>query len=390
MKTRCCRSAVAVIGALLATASVSACRASHSSAQPPVPVGRCSAPDPANPVFSHTSGNRLLDTHGRVMVPYGITVFGLALRDWQAQEAQDRRQITAAITTWCTSYVRLMVAPANLLSATPYNASYLAAVRSEVRLALSYDNDVILCAQTERWSGHQPAGGPTQQTVRFWQVLAPAYDHNPRVWFDVFNEPRLHTSDVWGTWQDGGTVAGREYIGMQQLVTAVRAAAGDTNLIIVEGPLAAEALSGVPSHRITGTNLAYAVHPYGQTSHADWSSSFGQEAGTVPVLVDEWATSSRPKHGSCGPDPGAWVPAFFDYLHAKQIGLGVWGMVPGVLVTNTATFTPTRLAGNFTCLDRPESAIVSKNASSNGAHAVPQAQGVGRLVQRYFLRYARS
>ena len=387
--------AVAVAG-LLATATVPACGVLHRSARPlasapppasagpPAAAASCSAPDRANPVFSHTSGSHLIDTRGQVMVPDGITVFGLALKDWQAQEAQDRRQIKAAITTWCTSYVRLMVAPAGLLSARPDDAAYLAAVRSEVQLALSYGNDVILCAQTERWPGSQPADGPTQQTVQFWRVLAPIYRHNPRVWFDVFNEPRLKTGNVWGTWQHGGTVAGQHYLGMQQLVTAVRAAAGDTNLIIVEGPLAAQTLSGVPSHPITGANVAYAVHPYGQTSVAGWNSHFGQVASTVPVLADEWATSGLRKHGSCGPDPAIWVPRFFAYLHARQIGLGAWGLVPGVMVTNTASFTPTRLGSSFTCLHGRGAAIASKNAASNGGRAVPQAQGVGQLVQHYF------
>lgn len=398
------RRPTAVAAALLAMSTVAACGASHpstsatsapaSSAPPPPPhLASCAKPGPANPVFSHVSGNHLIDTRGRVMIPYGITVFGLALPDWQAGVTQDRRQITAAITKWCTNYVRLQVAPANLLSARPYNAAYLAEVRREVQLALGYDDNVILTAQTEKTKnlpGSQPAAGPTAQTVQFWRVLAPLYKHNPRVWFDVFNEPRLKGGpSLWTDWRNGATVAGQHYLGMQQLVSAVRAAAGDRNLIVVEGPRGAQTLSAVGSNRITGANVAYAVHPYKQTSPAVWTSNFGQAARTVPVLADEWSTSSLPRHGSCGPSPATWVPEFFSYLRQRQIGLGAWGLVPGVLVSNPSTFTPTTLAGSFTCVQGPQAKVVANNAAHNGSRPVPPTQGVGELVQAYFARYSR-
>lgn len=392
MKPRRCRPVAAIAAGLLATGAATACGTSHPSAPPTPPnVASCAKPDPANPVFSHIAGNHLIDTHGRVMIPYGITVFGLALPNWQAEETQDRRQITAAITRFCTNYVRLQVAPANLLSARPYNAAYLAEVRREVQLALSYGNNVILTAQSEKSAGGQKVTAPTGQTVQFWRVLAPLYRHNPRVWFDVFNEPRLKgAASLWTAWRDGTTLAGQTYLGMQQLVSAVRDAVGNRNLILAEGPRGAQTLSGVPSDRITGANVAYAVHPYAQKSAAVWNSSFGQAASAVPVLADEWSTSSLPRHGSCAPSPATWVPRFFSYLRQRQIGLGAWGLLPGVLVTNTSTFTPTTLTGSFRCVQGPQAKIVANNASRNGDRPVSGTQGVGELVRAYFARYARG
>lgn len=396
------RLALVVLTGLLATAVCAGCTASppaaHPSTQAPVhPVTQapaathCSAPDPANPVFSHISGNHLIDTRGQVMVPYGMTVFGLALQDWRTQQAQDDRQIKAAITVWCANYVRLQVAPAGLLSATPDDASYLTAVRSEVQLALSYDANVILSAQTEKWPDGQPSRNPTGQTIRFWRVLAPIYEHNPRVWFDLFNEPRLKSARrLWGLWCSGGTVGGVRYVGMQQLTSAVRAAAGDTNLILAEGPLAAQTLSEVGSHRIAGANVAYAVHPYGQRSAAAWNRHFGQVAATLPVVADEWSVSPFSRNRPCGVSPARWVPELFAYLRRRQIGLGAWGLVPGVLVTSTSTFTPTRITGTFACLHGPAAGTALANAARNGGRAIPQAQGVGQLVQQYFLQYART
>jgi hypothetical protein len=363
---------------------------STSTGAPPA-VASCAKPDPANPVFSHVSGNHLVDTQGQVMVPYGMTVFGLALQDWQDQAAQDDRQITAAITQWCSNYVRLQVAPANLLSASPENAAYLAAVQSEVSFALRYDDNVILSAQTERWSDHQLAANPTEQTIRFWQVLAPIYAHNPRVWFDVFNEPRLKAGDVWNIWQNGAVVAGQQYVGMQQLVSAVRAAAGDTNLVLVDGPHSGSTLSEVGSHLIKGANIAYAVHPYGQKSPAVWNSHFGDAAATVPVVADEWAEWDARKHGQCSTASAAYVPEFVAYLRQHQIGLGGWGLLPGVLVTSTSAFTPTQITSTYACALTPaETAVVAQNEVSNGSQPVPQAQGAGQLLQDYFRQYARA
>ena len=50
---------------------------------------------------------------------------------------------------------------------------------------------VVLNAQTEpasRATGDEPL--PTQETVRFWQLLRPYYGNDPTVIIDVFNEPR--------------------------------------------------------------------------------------------------------------------------------------------------------------------------------------------------------
>jgi hypothetical protein len=343
-------------------------------------------------MFAHTSSNNLIDTQGRVMVPYGLTVFGLANQDWQGQMAQDDNQIRAAITQWCTNYVRLQIAPANLLSEAPYDAPYLTAIEGEVQLALSYDNDVILTAQTERFTD-EPADNPTEQTIQFWKVLAPIYQHNPRVWFDLFNEPRLQTSSgTWSDWQNGVTVAGQQYVGMQELADAVRAAAGNVNLILVEGPHDGQNLGQLGSHLITGSNIAYAAHTYGQTNEGVWNSHFGNMAKTVPVIVDEWSEWDQSSSaGDCSPLAATYVPQFFSYLRQNQIGLGSWGLIPGVLVTNTSTFTPTQITSTYTCsVSTAESDVVKANRVANGSQPVPAAQGVGQLLQNYFKQYARA
>jgi hypothetical protein len=355
---------------------------------------RCSAPDPSNPTFASVSGNHLIDTQGRVMVPYGITVFGLADKDWQTtSSSQDDAQIKAAITKWCTNFVRLQIAPANLLSFQPYNTAFLRAVESEVNLALSYDQNVILTAQTERYTT-EPESSPTQQTIQFWQVLAPIYSHNPRIWFDLFNEPRLSSGNqintMWDDWQNGVNYDGQHYVGMQRLANAVRQAAGDTNLILIEGPGGGTTLANLSSHLIQGVNIAYAVHPYNETKEKQWNYHFGNAANTVPVVADEWSEYADTGRGECKDNAATFVPQFFSYLRQKQIGLGAWGMIPGVLVTNTTSFTPTQITPTYSCnVASTQVATMATDRNDNGGAAVVQAQGVGQLLQNYFIEYAK-
>ncbi len=360
---------------LLAAASSLAACASHgrSTSTPPTRLAACAAPDPANPTFGNVSGNHILDTRGRVMTPYGMTIFGLSLQNWRSQTSRDASQIKAAVTLWCTNFIRLQLAPANLLPTKhSVDHAYLGAVEKEISLALSYDEDVILSAQTERYT-NQPAANPTPQTVRFWRVLAPLYRDNPRVWFDLFNEPRLQTftSDPWAVWQYGVTLGSQTYVGMQALVDDVREVAGTANLILVEGPEEDRTLDQVQNHLIEGPNVAYAVHPYNETTETEWNERFGDASNSVPVLADEWVEQAD-ESTRCTTSSASFIPRFFSYLRRKDIGLGAWGLIPGVLVTNTRTFTPTQMRSGSSC-------------RMDGS----KAEGAGRLVENYFRRYAR-
>jgi hypothetical protein len=383
------------LAVLLAVVGLVACGSPARQRLPPgaIATGPCAKPSPSNPVFARTHGNHLIDTRGRVMVPTGMTVYGLALRHWRLEVAQDDAQIRAAVTRWCTSYIRLQVAPALLLSPKSYSEPYLAAVESEVQLALSYDQNVVLTAQTERFS-NEPENDPTMQTVRFWKVLAPIYRADPRVWFDLFNEPRLKTAPdkVWHDWEDGVDVKGQQYVGMQQLVGAVRQVAGASNLILVEGPGDSENFNQLPEHLIAGVNVAYAAHAYGQTQSSQWNKDFGNAARTVPVVVDEWGEWDRHDSGpggECSPDAASFVPQFFAYLRQHQIGLGGWALIPGVLVTNTITFTPTMIRSDYQCSTSGQQAeVMTKDQSANGALPVPDAQGAGELLKTYFTQVA--
>jgi len=334
----------------------------------------CAAPNGQNPTFWRVEGNHLLDTRRQVMIPYGVTLYDLARPNWQQASAGQEQLMKGAITEWCTNFIRLQLAPAHLLDQNPYDGAYVRAIEAQVAYAASWNQNVILSAQTEL--DHADGGGanPTTQTLRFWRTLAPLFKADPRVWFDLFNEPRLNAgSATWQLWQQGGVVGGHTYVGMQQVVDTIRAA-GAPNLIFAEGPDFGETLDGLAGHQLTGPNIAYAVHSYSAHTTAQWDMRFGNAAATVPVLDDEWSQSAAAKN--CSASAGTWVPEFLLYLRRHQIGLGVWGFQPGVLLTNTQTFAPTTIPDDYDCQHAgPE--VAARNT-----------MGAGQLVEQYFRSYS--
>lgn len=358
-------------------------RGTNSRSSPP-PTGRPATSSPTTssppatspapvvvpgPSYS-TTGNQIL-ANGTAFVPYGITVFGLSYRDWQSRVAGDEARIDAIAQTWHGNTVRIQVAPVNLLDTHPYDGAFLSAVQTEVSRAQHDGMNVIIGAQDERTT---KVPMPNSTVARFWSILAPMYAGDPGVWFDLFNEPRLGGADVpptsplWNVWQNGG----RGYVGMQSLINEIRHFA--SNIILVEGLAKAETLVGLPGHPLTGSNLVYAVHPYFSlprwSTPAGWSKNWGNLAGQVPVVVDEWGEYER-SGGNCRPNAPRLVPRFLAYLSARNIGLIAWSLEPGVLVVGGNLAAPTTFS--------PGAAFVCQSGAANR-----NGQGAGASILSYF------
>ena len=200
---------------------------------------------------------------------------------------------------------------------------------------------------------------------------------------------------------------------MQQLLNDVRAATGNkTNLILLEGINWGSTLNGLPS--ISGSKKAYAVHTYTQTKTSEWNTDWGNEAANVPVIVDEWSEWATTKPGKCHdgstsyPPAPSYVQTFFNYLRdspstpnpsGHAIGLGAWGLIPGVDITENTNFTPSIISGGSGGIPKYNCAIttgpgseeqeIQDNKDTNGtAHpdlsSDPVFQGVGQELETYF------
>ncbi len=353
---------------LLAAAGCTNVSSGHKG--PPSP--RVSLPRSQEVTYS-VSGNQIVDTSGHDFIPYGITVYGLAYANWAQMSLTDNGEINAAARIWHSNTVRLQVDPAAMLETSPYDSSMLASLDGEVAQAEADNMTVIISAQTERDSGIRSILMPNDLVQRFWQVIATHYRSDDRVWFDLFNEPRLQSprsQDYWSIWHDGGS----GYVGMQSLVNTVRAT-GATNIVLAEGIDLAETLEGLIP--LSGGNIAYAVHPYftRTTQPVDWQTNWGDQAGEYPIVADEWGEWAS-QSDECNFNAPVLVPQFLDYLRSKNIGLIAWALrPPGVLVVDPPNYSdPTSFDPHqqYTCTGAP--------------HANPP-QGAGSLLMQYFAKY---
>ncbi|HWF80337.1 MAG TPA: cellulase family glycosylhydrolase [Streptosporangiaceae bacterium] len=297
----------------------------------------------------HVTGTKVIGAHGRVFVPYGITVPGLGNSKYRPFIPLDDAKIRATARSWCANTVRLQIGQANLVGANGrgFSRRFLAAVEGEVKVAEKSHLVVVLNAQTENL-GNQPA--PTKATVLFWKDLSRVYRHDPQVIFDLFNQPRISTqvrcgnTQDWRLWHTGGRFLGHSYVGMQSLVRDVRVD-GARNLIWVEGPCFANSLSKLGSHLIKGRNIVYAFeHPHGTHDAAQWYADFGwvvfRHIG--PVVDAEWTNYAAAK-SECWPDAPKAVPAFLRYLARRGIGLTGYQLKKGLLIRTANLADPTRI-----------------------------------------------
>jgi endoglucanase len=266
---------------------------------------------------------------GKPFIPYGVTTFGLAGNNWQSNVASDVARIRAIASFWHGNTVRIQVAPPIFLAGPP---GYVAALREEVAAALAAGLNVIVSAQYQLVG---PLHGPDATTEAFWRAVAPMFRGEPRVWFDLFNEP---TEDSWAIWKDGGD----GYVGMQNLVDIVRAIA-PTNLIVAEGLRGGETLQGVQGYLLQGGGIVYSVHPYlgpGFNTPTAWDANWGQLSSVLPILVGEWGEYDA-SEVECDTDAPTLVPEFLDYVRAHNIGLIAWALVPGVMIRGYDLTDPT-------------------------------------------------
>jgi hypothetical protein len=314
-------------------------------------------------------GNEIIGGTGARFLPYGITVYGLSLKDWQSEVDSDEAQINAAANDWCVNLVRIQAAPNNMLSdpspGLTYNSAFLKALEAEVSVAEGDGLDVVISAQT------QASGGPfnpTANTLKYWEDIGQAYKGKaPDVIFDLFNEPKVlaGTADAtWTLWQKGGEYKGTTYIGMQTMVTQLDADGYDRQFWI-EGPYTGVTLSLVAQYPITGPDIVYDIHhPAGDHNAATWDKDFGTLSKTKPVVDGEWAQYASTVY-ECWPDAATSTPAFYSYLQSHDIGLVMWALQPGVLDSGTSLSDPSTIKSTYACKDGLD-------------------QGAGALTLKYF------
>lgn len=314
-----------LVGAFAATAGCGS-----EAAPPPSGVQRtgCAAAPtaPVAPGGYYVNGNTVCTSDGRPHLFHGVARPSL---EWssggEGLSAADFRRMAS----WKANVVRVALNQDFWLAASPlHDANYPGMVDAVVTWAEAAGMDVILDLH---WSdrgvlGSCPRTSHCQQrmadanSVTFWSEIARHFAGDGRVMFELYNEPH----DVsWDVWLNGGdTGEGWQAVGMQQLYDTVRAAGAD-NLVIAGGLDWGYDLSGVPSHRVAGYNVAYATHPYNsgnQRRSRFWDVYWGALTATDPVVVTEFGDTA-----GCSDD---YVREVVDYADSHAAGWIAWAWVP--------------------------------------------------------------
>jgi endoglucanase len=244
------------------------------------------------PAYS-VSANHVLDSNGHVYYIHGVS-----RRSFEQSPSGDGHFTQTDfnnIAAWGANTVRIATNQDFLLAdSSCFASSYLLgqldpAVMAAHKAGLNVIFDLL-------WNdGGVPGTCATGQqkmadtrSLTFWKIMANHYKGDPRVFFELYNEPQ----DIsWGCWLNGCTtctLAGcNTWVGMQQMYDTVRLA-GFNNLVIMGGINWARELSGVPNNLPSGSNIVYATHVHSSDPPSSWSTNFGFLTSNYPVVATEF------------------------------------------------------------------------------------------------------
>lgn len=292
-----------------------------SGGAPPVPPGGY-----------YVQGNKIYDENGNVHVFRGLA---RPSHEWTPQGENVSLADFQKIKGWGANVTRLSLNQGFWLPGhVRYDGQYQQNIDQAIQWALQAGLDVILDlhwsdrGDMNNWDTKQQRMAD-QNSVKFWQSVAEKYKNNGRVLFELYNEPR----DVsWQVWRSGGDSGeGFQAVGMQQLYDTVRAT-GAQNLVLIGGLDWAFDLSGVTQNRIQGTNIVYVTHPYDFESKqpGTWEQKFGFLAATDPVFITEFGSFD------CSTN---YTSQLLDYAKQRGMSWTGWAWYPGgcgfpALITN--------------------------------------------------------
>ena len=290
----------------------------------------------------HTSGNQILDAGNRPVRLRGVGV------EWLDRcpaitaafcPGTDRSPLTNvdALPTWGANadgtggvnVVRILLGEQfwdpDPCAVTPDNWSAVHAYRATVFQLVDRitNQDGMIALLSLRESTRLPCLQAGQQdmadagSLQFWRSVARTFASNPRVAFDLYDEPLLFDSVMstgqpvaepatpcsdsgvldWSVWRNGGQVVdfqgsrcvanqsttvpvvGWTAVGMQQMYNVIRRT-GARNLVFVDGGASAK-VPPPAADLIAGTNIVYAVHAY---------SCYAPPCSTtsLPPYLDTW------------------------------------------------------------------------------------------------------
>lgn len=286
---------------------------------------------PANLVWLHVDGNRIVTETGSARILRGVAVVDPYVtkyleKRWSSIEA-DLREISQ---NWRANAIHVTIMP-DFYHYGHHSGQYSEELLDPiVDLGSKYGLYVILAwhahgnpitgqAEADPWTGREPYhGNPCDPNLalalQFWQDVAERYKNDPWVLYSIFNEPN-HLS--WTEWRP---VA-------EQLVDAIRSH-NPRALILVSGVNVAYDLKGVANDPVQRDNIVYEVHPYpGQLKwFGSWEDNFGYLSSRYPIFAGEWGFEpGNPEwDGGVNGTVENYGKPLRDYLNSKGMSWTAW------------------------------------------------------------------
>ncbi len=346
-------------------------------------------------------GNKIIGPNGKQFVPYG-TIIECASERKPASLCQGQgisgntgtAQINAAAKYWNMNILRFQVAQEHLFNSNgSINYSYLNLIDGLVKQTNSLGMVAIITLQEEHYDG--PAF-PTSTATTFWKFMAQHYKGYPDVFFDLYNEPRLPAdallagSNIWDIWQNGGNAyfsSGAnattnkivQYVGMQSLVNTIREQ-GAKNIIIAEGPNYDQDLSELPTHLLTGGNIAYGIEPnlWRDTTQTSQYNTFGQDTKNWPIMPEAFLDNEGTHF--CDPNSPVDLPSLLAYLKSLNMGLLFWALVPGDGIVGHNLDQPTSYPAGASSISSP----TCPHRGSKSVYVPNNTIGDGSLIMSFY------
>jgi aryl-phospho-beta-D-glucosidase BglC (GH1 family) len=280
-------------------------------------------------------GNKILDANGKARVFRGIARPSL---EWDAAGEHVSADDFKRMASWGANIARIGMNQVFWLRGGRSGSQnrdlsaqeYQALIAQAVQWSKDAGMDVILDLH---WSDRGKTEGgaqhdmPDSNSLVFWEQVAGRYKRDPRVLFELYNEPKVggwSPSDAdWKVWRDGGPVnEGYTAVGMQALYDGVRST-GAENIVIIGGLNWAYDLRGVKNYRIKGFNIAYSTHPYSiakEKQPDSWDTYWGFLAATDPIFITEFGTFD------CST---SYYNSLISYAETKGVHWTAWAWYPG-------------------------------------------------------------
>lgn len=215
----------------------------------------------------HADGNQIKDPSGNVVVLRGISLIDLGfLEDWEEgainmiDRITDKTDTQGSSPGWYPKIIRIPIAPPDShkddwpYPFDPNDEVLYNLLRTVVDYCATKDLYVII-----DWHYIDNTYEHVESTSEFWEYMAPRFNTDSHVIFELFNEPINNTigSEVenWLSVRDD----------MQTWIDIVRNYAPN-NLILIAGPNWSQAIGPIASYPVSdsigGNNIAVVSHIY--------------------------------------------------------------------------------------------------------------------------------